>query len=179
MTVAEAKAYLRIDNDKEDMLIGSLVLTSRLHIEAALGLALLSQTWKLALDRAPADGIIELPVAPVASVSAVRVVAADGSALTLEAAAYEIDTASRPARVVRGASAYWPPPGKRANGVEVVFTAGFGATAADVPAPIRQALLLLVAHWYEHRDPIEIGASETRVPATVSALLEPYKVKRL
>jgi uncharacterized phiE125 gp8 family phage protein len=179
VTVAEAKAHLRIDHDSEDVLIGSLVLTSRLHIEAALGMALLSQTWKLALDRFPADGIIALPLSPVASVASVRVLSADNSALTLDASAYEVDAASRPARVVRGAGAYWPPPGKRANGVEVVFTAGFGTAAADVPAPIRQALLLLVAHWYEHRDPIEIGASETRVPATVSALLEPYKVKRL
>lgn len=179
VTVAEAKAFLRIDHYSEDVLLGSLVLTSRLHIEAALGLALLSQTWKLALDDFPSDGIIELPLSPVAGVASVRVLTADGAALTLDAAAYEIDTASRPARILRSPGAYWPPPGKRSNGVEIEFTAGFGASSADVPAPIRQALLLLVAHWYEHRDPVEIGASETRVPATVSALLEPYKVKRL
>jgi uncharacterized phiE125 gp8 family phage protein len=48
-----------------------------------------------------------------------------------------------------------------------------------VPAPIRQALLLLVAHWYEHRDPIEIGTDSTIIPAAVSELLKPYRMRRL
>ena len=73
----------------------------------------------------------------------------------------------------------WPRPGKCANGIEIELTAGFGASAADVPAPIAQALLLLVAHWYERRDPIEIGSAAARVPAAVSNLLAPYVEKRL
>ena len=41
------------------------------------------------------------------------------------------------------------------------------------------ALLLLVAHWYEHRDPGEIGSPEARVPAAVSHLLASYIPVRL
>jgi uncharacterized phiE125 gp8 family phage protein len=73
----------------------------------------------------------------------------------------------------------FPLPGKAAGGIEIAFTAGYGAAASDVPAPIRQALLLLVAHWYEHRDPIEIGTDATIIPAAVSELLQPYRVRRL
>lgn len=44
VSVSEAKAHLRIDGAEEDVLLASLILTSRLHVEAALGLALIDQT---------------------------------------------------------------------------------------------------------------------------------------
>ena len=50
ITLAEAKAHLRIDGSVEDTLILSLVITSRLHIEAALGLALITQGWSYFID---------------------------------------------------------------------------------------------------------------------------------
>jgi hypothetical protein len=43
---------------------------------------------------------------------------------------------------------------------------------------IRQAILLLVAHWYEHREPVEIGATLAAVPQMVSELLHPYRMVR-
>lgn len=177
VTVAEAKAHLRIDGSAEDMLVGSLILTSRLHVEAALGLALLTQGWTLLLDRWPAGDSIEIPLRPVQSVSAVRVFAASGMVTTLAPQDYLVDTASTPPRLVR--TGVWPEPGKAARGIEIDFVAGYGPAAANVPAPIRQALLLLVAHWYEHRDPIEIGSAEAALPAALSELLMPYRLKRL
>lgn len=53
VTLAEAKAHLRVDHNHEDSLIQSLIITSRLHIEAALGLALITQSWAYFLDRWP------------------------------------------------------------------------------------------------------------------------------
>lgn len=177
ITVTEAKAHLRIDGAAEDLLVGSLILTSRLHIEAALGLALITQGWKLLLDRWPRGDIIELPLRPLQSVTAVRVVSALGAVTVLDPAAYEVDAASAPPRLVRTGSV-WTAPGKVVSGIEVDFIAGYG-TASQVPAPLKQALLLLTAHWYEHRDPIEIGSPETAVPAGISELLMPYRRKRL
>ncbi|MGE5260788.1 MAG: head-tail connector protein [Actinomycetota bacterium] len=37
------------------------------------------------------------------------------------------------------------------NAFEIAFTAGYGGAADDVPGPIKQALKLLVAHWFERR----------------------------
>ncbi|HWK38638.1 MAG TPA: head-tail connector protein, partial [Hyphomicrobium sp.] len=62
VTVSEAKAHLRVDGTAEDTLIGSLILTSRLHIEAALGLALMTQSWRLSLDAWPNGRELELPL---------------------------------------------------------------------------------------------------------------------
>ena len=207
ISLADAKAFLRIDTPDEDNLIQSLIMTSRLHIEVALGLALIQQTWSCFFDRWPhildtrtapfqpasaaytcpdprtrlnlATDAIVLPISPIKSLDAIRVYADDGTFVTLPLAGFTVDLASKPPRIVRRVATAVPQPGRRLNGVEIAVTAGFGLSPADVPAPIRQALLLLVAHWYEHRDPGEIGSIEARVPAAVSALLSTYAPVRL
>jgi len=178
VTVAEAKAHLRIDTDAEDVLVASLTLTSRLHIEAGLGLALVRQGWRLLLDRWPKDGTVAVPLRPLMTVDAIRVRAADGTPQAVAADRYVVDAASEVARIVP-MGATWPATGRAAHGIEIDFTAGFGASAGDVPGPIRQAVLLLTAHWYEHRDPIEIGSDETVIPRAVSELLAPWRRRRL
>ena len=177
VTVPEAKAHLRVDGEAEDALIASLILTSRLHIESALGLALITQSWRLSLDSWPGAPQIELPLHPLQSVDEVRVINEAGDAALVSASQYLVDIASQPPRLIRRTAIAVP--SQPARGIEIDFTAGFGDEADDVPAPIRQALLLLVAHWYEHRDPIEVGATETAVPAAVSQLLLPYRIARL
>lgn len=178
VTVAEAKAHLRIDHNAEDVLIGSLILTSRLHIEAALGIALIAQGWRLLLDRWPRTAQVRVPLHPLLAVFEIRVRAADGTPTVVPADDYVADAASASPRIVRVAAS-WPEPGRVAHGIEIDFTAGFGVAAADVPQPIRQAVLLLVAHWYEHRDPIEIGSEATVIPHGISELLAPWRRARL
>lgn len=178
VTLAEAKAHLRLETAADDALVSSLIITSRLHVEAALGLALTTQAWTFILDRWPAHGEVALPLRPVTAVTEVRLRAADGTPTILPPSDYVLEGAGLPPRL-RPAHGSWPRPGLAAGGIEIDFTAGFGAAAAAVPQPIRQALILLVAHWYEHRDPVEIGAGSTAIPAPVSDLLEPYAVVRL
>jgi len=177
ITLAKAKAHLRVDTMDEDILISSLILTSRLHIEAALGLALITQSWQLTLNAWPKGNAVPLPLHPVSAVTLVKTVSANGASTTLAPSATVLDPGP-PARVVN-VSQLWPVVTAPANGIAITFTAGFGPTAEDVPAPIRQALLLLVAHWYEHRDPIEIGEPQTAIPKAVSDLLMPYRRPRL
>lgn len=207
ITLAEAKAHLRIDTADEDGLIQSLIMTSRLHIEIALGLALISQSWSCFFDRWPsmsgsrvgplqpsgaafvlanaatrnyfAADAVTLPISPVKSVDAIRVYAEDGTFFALPLAGFTVDLVSRHPRIIRKQGTDTPQPGRCMNGLEIAVTCGFGATPADIPAPIRQALLLLVAHWYEHRDPGEIGTPEARIPDVVSHLLSNYLPVRL
>ena len=138
----------------------------------------MTQSWQLTLDAWPESGILELPIRPLQSVSAIRVRDRIGNAAIVPVENYEVDAASTQPRIAPQ-NAGWPIPGKKLGGIEIDLTAGFGSTSASVPAPIRQALLLLVAHWYEHRDPVEIGSQDLRVPGAVSELLIPYRVARL
>lgn len=178
VSLAEAKALVRIDTSTEDALIQSLILTSRLHIEAALGIALITQGWRLMLDGWPQHDTLDLPLRPVQSIGAVRVLAADGTPTLIDAGDYRLDAVRAPPRLIRNAGA-WPQPGLARNGVEVDLVCGYGASASSIPEPIRHALLLLIAHWYEHRDPIEVGSAAARVPDAINLLLEPYRIKRL
>lgn len=178
VTVAEAKAHLRIDGSAEDVLIASLILTSRLHVEAAMGLALITQDWRLTFDRWPEAGEVRFPLRPIQSITSVSVAGDDGVPVLVSDADYTLDgQALRPRLIPRDGS--WPQPETRANGIEIQFTAGIGDEAEDIPQPIRHAILLLVAHWYEHRDPLEIGSAAAAIPASVSELLKPYREVRL
>lgn len=188
ITLAEAKAHLRVDGSAEDALIQSLIVTSRLHVEAALGLALVTQSWAWFLDRWPRQTAtmsarpvtrVALPLRPVQAIGHVKLWHSDGTSLPLPPGSFHLDGLSTPARIV------WLPgtppgtPERPAGGIEIAFTAGFGAAASDVPPTIRHALKLLVAHWYEHREPVEIGSGVNAVPPMVSELLAPYRRRRL
>lgn len=178
VSIAEAKAHARIDTADEDAIVASLVTTSRLSIEAALGLGLVSQDWRIRLDAVPRSGVIELPMRPLVSVLAVQVRDAAGGAVTLAASDYEVDTASVPPRIALSGTVS-ALPGVRLGGIVIDVTVGFGMAAADVPTPIRQALLMLVAHWYEHREPVAVGGAPARIPDAIDALLAPYREVRL
>jgi uncharacterized phiE125 gp8 family phage protein len=69
-------------------------------------------------------------------------------------------------------------PGRLAAGIELDVVCGYGDAASDVPEPLRQAIRLLVAHWYENRGLATLGAV-TVLPATVAALIAPYRVLSL
>ncbi|HRD77080.1 MAG TPA: head-tail connector protein [Hyphomicrobiaceae bacterium] len=178
VSVAEAKAHLRVDHTAEDPFIGSLIVTSRLHIEAALGLALITQSWSYFIDRFPRSGELVLPMRPVQSVSAVRIWQSDDTSAAAPASAYLLDGTALPPRLV-WCNAPFPTAGRRAKGIEVAMTVGYGPAPADVPAPISHALLLLIAHWYEHREPIEVGEALAPIPVAVSELLAPYRARHL
>jgi uncharacterized phiE125 gp8 family phage protein len=179
ITLAEAKAHLRIDGTAEDALIAGLIVTARLHVEAAAGLALLTQSWSYFLDFWPPGPALRLPLRPVQSIAAVRLYDADAAVTTLDAALYLLDGAGSPPRLIRQGALAWPVPGRTANGIEVAFVAGYGDAAADVPKPVRHAVLLLTAHWYEHRTPLEVGPVAQPVPDMVADLLHPYRSPRL
>ena len=176
VTLAEAKAHLRVDGSAEDAIIASLITTARLHVEAALGLALITEGWSLVLDAWPEDAV-SLPIRPVQAVSAVKVTATGGGVAVLPVERYLLDGAGMPSRLIPVGGPF-PDPGVPALGIEIAFTAGFGDAATDVPAPIRQALLLLIAHWFEHREPA-LDTAVTRIPSAVSELLLPYRAVRL
>jgi len=175
--LTEAKAHLRIDGTTEDVYIGSLILTSRLQIEEALGLALVSQSWRLTIEQWPKARHLLLPMRPVSSITAIHAIAADGDMVALPTVHVRIDTGN-PARLVR-AGEVWPEPATPYQSIAIDFVAGFGPSAADVPQPIRHALLLLVAHWYEHRDPYGSSSPGAGIPCAVSDLLMPFREARL
>lgn len=175
VSLAEAKAQLRVAHGEDDQLIAALVTAARRVVEARTGLSLMAQDWLCLRDDWPPDGVIALPVAPVRAVDEVGVFGEDDVTAVIDPAHYILDAASRPARVLLRGSRQWPRPGRALNGIGIRVAAGFGAAPQDVPQPLRQAVLLLVAHFYAQRGD-EPGRG---LPLNLAALLDPYRMVRL
>lgn len=173
----ELKSLTRIDGSEEDTLLASLLVAARIHIEQTFGLALINQEWSCFLSKWPASHELRISRGPVRSVSALRVYDARCAVTTIDAADYYAVASPHSIRIERRSGVDWPSPGRRVNGVEIAFTAGFGAEGRDVPEPIRQAILALAAWWFDEQTPTT-GQKVTAPPA-VLALMSPYREFRL
>jgi uncharacterized phiE125 gp8 family phage protein len=178
LTLAEAKLFLRVEHDDDDDLIAALIAGSRIHVEAQTRRALITQTWRLTRDAWPQSGCFFVLPVPLVSLVAARVYTSESATQALDLAAFTVDKAPAPA-LLAFVPGTLPSPGRAKAGVELDVTTGYGAAPANVPAPLRQAIRLLTAHWYENRGLVAVGQSVAGLPASVGALIAPYQVLSL
>lgn len=178
VSLAETKAFLRLDGDAEDGLVATLIAAARLHVESVTGRALVAQDWRLVLDRWPRDRSVTLPLSPLIELIAIRAFDEQDDEHAIGLVQFTAETAVSPARLLLPPSIAGMPALRQRLGIEIDYTAGFGA-AADVPADLKQALLALVAHWFEHRDAVLVAGAGAVVPAGFGRLVEPYRQVRL
>ncbi|TBW40990.1 hypothetical protein EYW49_02205 [Siculibacillus lacustris] len=175
--LAEAKAHLRIDSGDDDDYLAAMITAARMQVETAIRRVLIDQTWRVWRDDWPGDGRLTLPVAPVRSIAEIVVYDADGRPETLPPAAWTLDAASVPARLVFTT----PPPARlrRMNGLEIDLVAGYGPSGIDVPQPLRLAIMILVARWYENREGYAYGVVPSSIADAFEALVAPHRIRRL
>jgi uncharacterized phiE125 gp8 family phage protein len=176
LTLAETKAHLRIDGSAEDDLISSLIRTVREHLERETGLALLTRTFRLYLDDWPDARVIQIARGPVQTIEAVTVYDADGMPGAVDVSGFVLDGQARPARLVLPQH---PEPGQVINGIEIDFSAGFGATGTDVPDTLKRAMLLHVALLYEFRGAVLPDNQPAAVPVGYDRLIAPFRRRGL
>jgi uncharacterized phiE125 gp8 family phage protein len=174
VALAEAKEHLRVSHADDDAYISTLIIAARRQIEARTGLRLITQAWSLFKDCWPDAPTLSLELSPVSAVSDILVYGESGLPAVYDPAHYYLDAVSKPARVVLRPDRLPPMPGRRVNGIEVRFTAGFGA-ASSVPQDLKQAVLILVAHWFDHRG----DADGALLPLTVNDIIRQHKIARL
>lgn len=199
ITVAELRAHLR-DVPDADGVLTQLIKDAREYVEEATGLALISQERRLVMDYWPLekrgtdglgwwDGVqegaligsakraVELPRAPLLSVDAVKTYDSANASSTFPDASYYVDTASKPGRLALTIGATWPVPTRPVAGVEIDYTAGW-PDAASVPAPLKRAILLIAAHWYENRELVDYDGP-SKVPMQAGRILRKYRIIKL
>ena len=172
VSIAEAKAHVRVTHSTDDALIGALITSVRQAAENELGRTLMTSTWEKTLDEFP--DAIELHYPPVAAITSVEYLDDAGTVTLLAAASYTLDERSEPGWLVPAYDYEWPTTLDSINAVTVTYTAGYG-TAADVPEAIKAWIKVHVGHLYENREATLIGAPVVPLPF-VSGLLDPYRV---
>jgi len=178
VALADAKHFLRVEHNDDDDVITALIAAARVHVEAKTRRALITQGWRLTRDVWPATGRLPILPAPLRAINAIGVYRDDGLLQMLDVDTFQLDANAAPAvlMVERGAT---PAPGRASGGIEIDIEVGYGDDAADVPEPLRQAIRLLVAHWYENRRLVAASGEVAYMPVSVSSLIAPYRVLSL
>lgn len=179
ISLAEAKLHARVETTDDDDLISALIAAAREEAEHKTGRALITQTRDLVLDAFPAAEI-DLRLPDVQAISSVKYIDPDGVEQTLAASAYSLDADSTPCWLLPAYGTDWPTTLDTANAVRVRFTAGFGATGADVPEPIRAWIKVRMASLYAQREAHVGGISVADMPGRfIDGLLDRYNVWRV
>ena len=178
VSVAEAKTHLRIDSSfsDDDTYIGTLIDVATLAAENYTNLALMQQTWYLDIDSFPDYFYLLKGTLERVTVNSITYKDEDNVTQTLAASNYVADGSIKPARIYFTPDATIPSTYDVPNAVTVDFTLGF-TTSDDVPAPIKQAILLTIGRFYEIRQDVVTGTIATTIPRTVEYLLNPYRVQ--
>lgn len=178
VTLAEAKAHLRVDTADDDAYITGLITAAREWVEQYLDRTLVHTQWVMRLDQFPASGMepIELPRPPVvasgtATAVSITLTSEVGTTSTYSTAEYRVDRQSTPGAIRPLYGFTYPPHRIDDNSVSVTWWAGYGASGTSVPATIRHAMLMLVGTWYERRAAAD-NAGGGEVPYGVKSLLD-------
>lgn len=170
--LANATNHLKVDGSADDTLINRLIKTARERAEGITRRAFITQTWDLFLDAWPGRKIV-LPKPPVKSITGIYYTPDGGSETEFDSANYLLDQYSEPAVIVLKSTKNWPSDTLvEVNGIRVRFVAGYGASGDSIPEIYRQAMYLIIGHWYENREAIlTSGAVPKEIPMGAEDLL--------
>jgi len=164
----EAKRHCRVLHDDENDLIDGLIVAAREWVENFTGHTLVQRevTQRLSCFRHPR--LFAWPIADDATVTATYV-DSDGATQPLTGA--RLIFGNGWAELATAFGSAWP----TSYGPATVSVEAGYATADDVPQSMKQAILLLVGHWYANREAVSDKAM-TEVPFAVEALCQPYRM---
>lgn len=163
--VAAARDYARVPSGADEAVLVRAATAAIGSAEAFCGTALAARPFEDVLAVGP--GWQRLTTSPVSAIGRVTALPAGAAPQVLPVEAYAVDIDAGGEGWVRVADA------GGAALVAVAYTAGRAATFADLPAPVQQGLVLLVAHLAAHRE------GEALPPAAIAALWRPFRRVRL
>lgn len=165
VSLADAKAFPRVEHNDDDALIAALIAGVRLRIEAQTRRALITHVSRLSRDIWTASSVLPILPAPLRQVLALRVFTL-GGAQSVDAENLAIETMSAPARLTlcaarcrhrdRCRGRLWRRAGRRA-----------AAAAPDDPAADRALV---------RRALVAASGEVASVPRAVTDLIAPYRV---
>lgn len=172
VSLSAAKTQCRVDTETDDQYIQSLIAVARQYVEDTLDITILNTVWEASYDLFPVWAIV-LPRPPMTTGTVTVTYRTGGGTygtLTSDSSQFQVDTRVVPGRIYPNWASTWPATRGDENSVVVRYTAGYGADGQNVPPVVKHLIMLLVAHWYDTRQPAVTGAPVS-VPHTFDTLL--------
>lgn len=163
VSLDDAKDHLRVDADTDAYYIEMLIKAATSAIEEMTGRAVMPQTWAMSIDGA--SGQVFLPKSPVQSVSSIKYFDRDGAAQTATVSDFHLFKDEDKAWLEPKTGFSWPATISRADALTIAFVAGY----STVPPALKGAALMMIAHWYEHRE--AVGESMSELPLALQTLV--------
>lgn len=201
VTATELRTHLRTDSTElPDAEANALITDARSEIENMIGLAFISQSWRLSIDRWPAggeawwDGVQEmsitelyrsnrlqsvfLPRWPLVSITSITTFDEDSNSTAVTTAnVFDVDTYQTPGRLTLKRGQTWPVALRANNAIQIVYVAGY-ANAASVPSTMKRAVKQLAAFLYAHRGD-DCDPSQAYVDSGAEAIMAQFKVMKV
>lgn len=198
VTLADLKSHLRLESGvtAEDNLLNDLITAAREWVERYTERALITQTVTQTLDDwpglayprgdLPAQGrisdvlsggsrFVELIARPVQSITSVTIYNEANESSVWAAANYRLASPQYDrSRLALNGGSTWPSATRSTDAIEIVYVAGYGADGDAVPGPIKRAMKMLAASWYENR-----GDMHAEPPDDIRRTLRPYRLVTL
>lgn len=199
VSTQEMRDFARLDDSIDTNFLNSFIKAATILCEEYTGRAFINRSLRLSIDgvedvdetltegfsEAPFqiyfNNYLTLPKPPLVSVTSIKYFDDDDTESTWSSTNYYVDSDSQPARILLRTGGAWPTSLRKANGLQVNYTAGYGDSRADVPEAIRVAIMQAALNMYEHRGEDEkqgFGTGIKLLPI-VANLLSPYVVRRL
>lgn len=185
VSVSECKDWSRVDLSDDDVLIGALRTAAINYVENVTKLKMLRTTLTVRYNQVPTWNSLELPFGPFyydeASDLTITYTDTNGSSQTFAATNY-VTPASGTFIPVIGLKQgkEWPTLAEQNAAIQVEYKAGIGV-ASPISGievePLKLAVKMLVAHWYEHREAVDPVKMQI-VPHGVDRILAQYQTQR-
>jgi uncharacterized phiE125 gp8 family phage protein len=175
--VSDARDHLRLSGNDQDQKIVRLIKAATGRVASYTRRALVPASYAVDLWSFPIWSRIDLPIAPIRAVTAIRTASGDGTFTAVDPTVYSLKTGYNGRAFVQLASGQvWPSVSWGLGNATVEFDAGY--LAGECPAELQQAILLIVGGLYENAS--EMSATPmTRLPDAVESLTGNYRVLSL
>lgn len=166
-----AKEHLRFAEADDDAAIGLYIRAAYEAICKTTGRRLAPEVWRWSFNPRATTEAFELPVAPVAAITAVSYWDATGAQTSgVPGDFLLIADADRPCvRPVTGKT--WPVTDRRDAAVTLTLTVG----ADPCPDELHLAMLMMVDHFYHHRSAVSVGETAIVLPMAVDFLVNQHR----
>ncbi len=164
VSLDDAKLHLRMvpDDDSEDMaIVEPLIVAAREYVEGVTGRTIANRQIT-ACAALSAGETLRLPRPPVVELVGARYMREDGAWADLPDGMYTADAMAGTLTLKR-----MPEDALKQAGIQIQYEAGY----ATPPMALRQAMLLLIGHWYQNREAVQVGTNASEELAQTELVL--------